>query len=274
MFFAPFLQGPGCLSYVFFIACYVGTLITVDNATFLLHGVLVLGLHEQLFYCCVTLEVYLNAILTTYVVKAFSCSLCVWDDDLSYEVLVASCCICWACILIVGWFAWLLFVLPSSPWLLLRTLLCTLYMAWEGYLHFPIASLRCLISFSRSSGLVQTVFALWVSVPMTLYVADRLSWLSHCKYWSVWVGFWYTKMDREPSACGVTKVSRKGIAPFPCVPSTVNLISQSTWFMCSRNSCLLDCCWMTHVSSTNLYHTQGDLQQMWVIFLQNIPCTS
>ena len=33
-------------------------------------------------------------------------------------------------------------------------------------------------------------------------------------------------MDREPSACSVIKVSRKGIAPFPYVPSIVNLIAQ------------------------------------------------
>ena len=35
MFFASFPQGPGCLSYVFLITCYVGTLVTVHNSTFL-----------------------------------------------------------------------------------------------------------------------------------------------------------------------------------------------------------------------------------------------
>ena len=62
---------------------------------------------------------------------------------------------------------------------------------------------------------VQMVLALWVSVPMTLYLADRLWWLSHCKYWSVCVGLQYAVMDKELSAKGVTKVSRKGIAPLP-----------------------------------------------------------
>ena len=98
---------------------------------------------------------------------------------------------------------WLLFVLgwlSCSPRLLLRTLFCTLLMAQVGYLHLPIAFLRCLSSFWRSSGSVQTVFVPWVSVPMTLYLADRLWWLSHCKCWSVWVGFQYTVMDREASA--------------------------------------------------------------------------
>ena len=111
-----------------------------------------------------------------------------------------------------------------------------------------------------SSGSVQTVLALWVSVPMTLCLAERLWRLSHCKYWSVCVGLQYTVMDREPSACSVIKVSRKGIAPFPWVPSIVNLIAGSTLFICSRNSCLLACCWMTQVPSTNLY-IPGRLQQ-------------
>ena len=90
--------------------------------------------------------------------------------------------------------------------LLLINLFWTLFMAQGGYLHLTRASLRCDNSFENSSGLVQTVFALWVNIPMTLYLADKLWWLSHCKYWSVWVGLWYTVNDRELSASGVTKV--------------------------------------------------------------------
>ena len=86
---------------------------------------------------------------------------------------------------------------------------------------------------------------------MTLYLADRLWWLCHCKYWSVWVGLWYIVMERELSALGVTKVSRKGMAPFPWLPSTVNLIAGSMLLIWSRNACLW-ACWMTKVSSTNL----------------------
>ena len=125
-------------------------------------------------------------------------------------------------------------------------------MAQWGFLHVTRASLRCCNSFWKSSGLVQTVSALWVSVPMTLYLADRLWWLSHCKYWSVWVDLWYTVMERELSAWGVTKVSRKGMAPFPWLPSTVNLIAGSMLLIWSRNACLWDFCWMSQVSSTNL----------------------
>ena len=86
-------------------------------------------------------------------------------------------------------------------------------MAHLGYLHLTKSSLWCSNSF-KSSGPLQTVLGLWVRVPMTLYLAERLWWLSHCKYWSVWVGLEYTVMDRELCASCLTKVSGKGIDPF------------------------------------------------------------
>ena len=151
----------------------------------------------------------------------------------------------------------LLFEALVSSRLLLITLFWTLLMAQLGYLHLPRASFRCFNSSLRSSGVVQTTLALWMSVPVTLYLEDNLWWLSHCKYWSVWVGFWYTWKERELSARGVTRVSRKGIAPFTWFPSTVNLIAGSILLIWSRNPCLCACCWMTQVSSTNLNHAQG-----------------
>ena len=78
----------------------------------------------------------------------------------------------------------------------------------------PKPPIGCCISLWMSSGSLQTVWALLVRVPMTLYLAERLWWLSHCKYWSVWMTLWYTVMDKELSASGLTKVSRKGIDPF------------------------------------------------------------
>ena len=98
----------------------------------------------------------------------------------------------------------MLFMFPVSSQLFLRTLFCTLLMAQYGYLQLPSTPLRCFSSSLRSSGVVQTTLALWVSVPMTLYLEDKLWWLSHNKYWSVCVGFWYTWKDRELSARGVT----------------------------------------------------------------------
>ena len=164
----------------------------------------------------------------------------------------------------------LLFVVLVSSQLLLITLFCTLLMAQLGYLHLPRAPLRCFNSSLRSSGVVQTTFSLWVSVPMMLYLEDKLWWLSHCKYWSLWVGFWYTWKERELSASGVTRVSRKGIAPFARFPSTVNLIAGSILLIWSRNPCLCACCWMTHVSFTNLNHAQGGIIADLIAFLSKI----
>ena len=121
---------------------------------------------------------------------------------------------------------------------------------------------------------MQTDLALWVSVHMTLYLADRLWWLSHCKYWSVWVGLLHTLILRELSTSGLTKVSRKGIAPFSWLPLTVNFILGSMLLMSLKKSCLLACCWMTTVSSTNLYQYLWGMRQTWVLPPQNAPCTS
>ena len=103
----------------------------------------------------------------------------------------------------------------------------------------------------------QLVFALCVRVPMTLYITERLWWLSHCKYWSVWVGLQYTVMGKELSASGLTKIPRKGIDLFSWLPSTVNLIAGSIFLKWSKNNCLWDCCWMTKVSYTNLNQCLG-----------------
>ena len=158
---------------------------------------------------------------------------------LACELLVLSSgCGCWYLLLVrLLCVSWRLLLLEFS-WLLFKNSLCTLLMAQWGYLHFTKAFLRCCSSPWRSSGPVQTVLALWVSVPMTLYLADRLWWLSHCKYWSVCVGLQYTVIERELSACSVMKVSRMGMAPFPWVPSTVNVIAGSILLIWSRNACL------------------------------------
>ena len=64
-----------------------------------------------------------------------------------------------------------------------------------GYLQWVRAFLRCSISFWSNWGLLHTVFALWVRVFITLYLAERWWWLPHCRYWSVWVHFLYTVIE-------------------------------------------------------------------------------
>ena len=71
VFLASFSKGPGCLPYVFFITVYVIAWETVDYPTLLFFRVLVLRFHEDLFDCCVALELSLYPILTTGVFEAF-----------------------------------------------------------------------------------------------------------------------------------------------------------------------------------------------------------
>ena len=119
--------------------------------------------------------------------------------------------------------------------------------------------------FWRSSGLLQTVFSLYVRVLITLYLAERWWWLSHCRYWSVWVGFLYTVIDNLPSVSGFTMVSKKGMAPSSLLSSTVNPMVMSTQFMCSRKFYLWSSFWMTNASSTYLSHNLGG---EWVAVLR------
>ena len=58
--------------------------------------------------------------------------------------------------------------------LLFKSFLSTLSSAHLGYLHLVRTFLRWFISSLISSGLVQSVLALWVGVLITLYLAARL----------------------------------------------------------------------------------------------------
>ena len=139
----------------------------------------------------------------------------------------------------------------------LLSLFSTLSKAHLQYLHWVRAFLRCSFSCLSNSGLLHTVLALWERVLITLNLAERLWWLSHCRYWSVWVGFLYTVMDRPPSSSDFTMVSKKGMEPSSLLSSTVNFMARSTLLMCWRKSCLLTSLWMTRVSSTNLNQNLG-----------------
>ena len=109
---------------------------------------------------------------------------------------------------------------------------------------------------------------------MTLNLAERWWWLSHCRYWSVCVGFLYTVMDREPSTSGLTIVSKKGMEPSSLLSSTVNLIAGSTLFMCCRKPCLLASLWITKVSSKYLCQNLGGGGQCLELFAPSTPCIS
>ena len=137
------------------------------------------------------------------------------------------------------------------------------FMAHLGYLHAPSTSSRCCSSCSANSGVEQMVWALCVSVLMTLYLAAMLWLLSHGRYRSVWVGFLYTPIVKLPYSSGLMIVSRKGMEPSSFASSTVNWIEGSTVLMCWRNSSWCFCCCTTKVSSTYLFQTLGGAVLLW-----------
>ena len=130
-------------------------------------------------------------------------------------------------------------------------------MAQAGYLQADKTLFMCVCSSSSCSWLEQISFALCDSELITLYLLAMAWWLSHCKYWLVWVGFLYTVVDRLPSFFGVTKVSRKGMDPSALVVSAVNFIFSSMSLMWLKNSSLCSVSKMTKVLSTNLFHKCG-----------------
>ena len=172
-----------------------------------------------------------------------------------------------ACVVLLP--AWVL-LSPSPSWFLFMNLFCILLMTHLGYLHLTKVFLKCYNSL-RSCGTVHSFGPVGKCTYDT--VLERLWWLAHCRYLSVWVGFWYIVIRSELSALGWTKVSRTGIAPLAWLPSTANFIAASTLFILSRNNCLWACCWMTEVSSTNLHQNLGGWRQTWGFPFQNAPCT-
>ena len=124
-------------------------LVTINESTFAVLGVLVLRLHEDLFDGCVSLQVFLYTILTTCLFYAFGYTFCVWDDNLSYcglvtlsfdgwiaalVAVISNSIIVFVGVVVVGWI-----VVACILLLLFKTFCCTLLMAQEGQLHLPSA---------------------------------------------------------------------------------------------------------------------------------------
>ena len=203
--------------------------------------IFVLWCHQFIFQCPSTLKMYLDAILFSNVFKAFTKSLVVRNcggTSVGNIVFVCS-------VVVSIWF----FECSSSASLFVwpRKDICILLML---LLHMLILLFIC-------SWLEQMMFALCIKEFITLYLLAIEWWLSHCKYWFVWVGFLYMKVDKLPSSSTATKVSRKGSDPSALVFSAVNWIFSSIPFKCWKNSSLYAVSRMTKVSSTNLFQRLG-----------------
>ena len=176
MFLVPLPQGPGCFTNVLFPTVYSHTLVTIDNSTFLFLGVLILGFNKYLLEGPVASKMCLNPKCTARVLDTFPQALNIWDKHVSFggsspggigclAVVAGSigalCCITH----MVGTIFFPVAIYYSNLNFINGPL---------GESHLASASSRCCSSSFRCSGVVQTDLALWVSVPMTLYLAARL----------------------------------------------------------------------------------------------------
>ena len=150
-------------------------------------GLLSLGLTTICLRVLLPLKCGLNSIFAAGVLDAFPQVLNIWDD---YVPHTGSSPKGSSCLVVTTGSIGVLqcvtnMVVTIISQLPFTTLFCTLFMAHLGYIHLTSASLSCYNSSFKSPGVVQTDMALWASVPMTLYLADRLWWLSCCRYCSV-----------------------------------------------------------------------------------------
>ena len=152
-------------------------------------------------------------------------------------------------------------------------LLYTLSKAHLGYLHLDRASLRCWISLLESSSPVQTVFALWVRVPMTLL--GRQFVMTIPLQVLVSMGGFSIHRNRKVIIC---LRYDQGIKEWD---GTILLIIFYCKLYCwiyfiyvIQEYLFWDSCWMTKVSSTSPYQCLGGLRQYGGLLFQNTPCVS
>ena len=188
MVFEPFSKSSGGLSYILLITLHSITFISIDDPTLFRHWILVLGGHQEVFDGDTSSEVYLYPMFVASSFHTFTKSFVVGYNHIGTFGNLLGCCCC-QCFSSFG-------QVSSSSFLLYWLLMwgtCT----WLGLLKGVSSSLFNL------SGLEQTVFALWCSVPTTLYFEEMGWWLSHFRYMSVWVGFLQTVVFSLPSSVGV-----------------------------------------------------------------------
>ena len=155
--------------YVFIITCEVHTLIPIDGITLGDHRVFVLRGDQEVFDGAATFKVSLDPIPSTDLFGTFTKTLCVGYDYVTLTLDFSGGSRGAISTLVV------MLLTPSMASLEgLLSLFSTLSKAHLGCLHLVRAFLRCSFSCLSSSGLLHTVWALWVRVLKTLNLAERL----------------------------------------------------------------------------------------------------
>ena len=165
------------LSYVFFTAFHPVTFVSVYDATLLSNMVFVFRCHQEVFdgpaplkYTCIPcfLHIFFILSLRSFVYGTTTCVLML-------ELVL----------LLVCFFLLLL----SFEWTGALILFFILLKDHLGYLYLVRTFFRCSCSSWKCCEVEHTALVLWNSVLITLYFAGMAWWLSHCRNWSVWLGF-------------------------------------------------------------------------------------
>ena len=205
MLFVSFTKGPGGFPYVFIMAGKFPTLIPIDGITLGDHGVFVLGGDQEVFDGAATFEVSLDTIPTRDLFDTFTKAMCVGYDCMTLILNFSGGSSGTVSTLVVNPINGLT-GRPVEPFLHHVQSPLGIFALGESFpevFFFLFEQLR----------ITAHSFGLWERVLITLNLAGRLWWLSHCRHWSVWVGFLYTVMDRPPFSSGFTVVSKKGMEP-------------------------------------------------------------
>ena len=212
MLFVYFTKAPGGFPYVLIITGKVHILIPINGITLGDQCIFVLGGDQEVFDGAATYEVSLDTIPTTDLFDTFTKTLCLGYD---YVALILN----FSCgsrgtsgTLVVNPINGLT-GRPVKPFLHLVQSPLGIFALSES---FP----KVFLFLSEQLRITAHSFS-----PMfiTLNLAERLWWLSHCRYWSLWVSFLYTVMDRPPFSSCLTIVSKKGMESSSLLSSTVNL---------------------------------------------------
>ena len=261
--FVCLTKGLGGFPYVFIITAKVPTLIPIDGITLADHRVFVLGGDQEVLDGAATFEVSFDAIPTTDLFDTFTKTMCVRYDNVvpTLNFSSGSRGTCGTQVVspinsLTGW--------PVKSFLHLVQNPSRIFALGES---FPEVFLFLFEQFRIAAHSL----ALWERVLITLNLAESLWCLSQCRYWSVWVGFLYTVIDRLPGTPGFTMVSKKGMEPSSLLFSTVNFMAGPTLLICWRKVFLLTSLWMPKVSSTNLCQNLGGREQYLELFALSTP---
>ena len=239
-----YVQSNFCLRIILL---YYVTLISIYDVTLFGYVVFVLRCHQEVFDGLAPCIVNLYAMFLAHILK-LSLRPFMYGTVMQFlPVLDVE-------LLSVTFFFLFLLLLDWTGALILFFILFKTHL---GYLHVVRTFCRCSCSSSSCCLVEHTSIALWSNALMTLYLADMAWWLSLYRYWLVWVGFLYTVVSNLPSACGMTRVFRKGIEWSALVLSAVNCMPSSMELICVKNSSLWADFMTTKVSSANVFHKLG-----------------